>query len=178
MRKFSFVILCTLAICSVFSLASAKELRLAYIDSDRVLEEFADSKEARQKLQDEEKQYTSQANQMEEVLKTMQDEYTSQSLMLSEEARKERETKLQQKMVDLDNFRREIWGQGGKLYSRNLELTRPVVEKVNAAIAKVSQEESYDFVFDAAGGNIVHSITRIRYYREGVGTSEEGVIHG
>jgi outer membrane protein len=157
MRKFSFVILSVLAISCLLGIANAKELRLAYIDSDKILEEFADSKEARQKLQDEEKQFTEKANQMEDVVKTMQEEYTSQSLMLSEDARKERETRLQQKMVELDNFRREIWGQGGKLYTRNLELTRPVVEKVNAAIAKVSQDENYDFVFDAAGGNIVHA---------------------
>jgi outer membrane protein len=157
MQSFRSVILCGIALLFAVTAASAKELRLAYVDSDRILEEFADSKEARQKLQEEERTFSGQASQLEDVVKTMQEEYTSQSLMLSEDARKEREAKLGQKMKELDDFRREVWGQGGKLYTRNLELTRPVVEKVNTAIAKVSKEENYDFVFDAAGGNIVHA---------------------
>ena len=156
MRRLAFAILYILLAITVNSVL-AKELRLAYVDSDRILEEFADSKEARQKLQEEEKQYTSQANQLEDVVKNMQDEYNSQSLMLSDSTKKERQLRLQGKMQELDQFRRDIWGQGGKLYSRNLELTKPVVEKVNAAIAKVSVDESYDFVFDASGGGIVHA---------------------
>jgi Skp family chaperone for outer membrane proteins len=58
----------------------------------------------------------------------------------------------------LERFRRETWGEGGRLYARNLELSRPVLDKINAAIQKVSQDDGYDFVFDASSANIVYTL--------------------
>ena len=59
---------------------------------------------------------------------------------------------------ELDKFRQEIWGEGGKLYSRNLELSKPILDKINTAIQKISRDNSYDFVFDAASANIVFAL--------------------
>lgn len=138
--------------------AWAKELRLAYVDSEQILEASEDYREARQKLQDEERRYVNQATSMEDVVRTMAEELRAQSLMLSSEARAEREQRFLEKQKELEDFRKEIWGEGGKLFSRNLELSRPVLEKINGAIQKVSQEYGYDFVFDAASANIVYAL--------------------
>ena len=65
---------------------------------------------------------------------------------------------MRDKQTELDNYRKEIWGDGGKLYNRNLELSKPVLDKINQAIEKVSKEDNYDFVFDAASANIVFAL--------------------
>lgn len=140
------------------SVVMAKELKLGYLDSDRVLEANDDFKAAKQKLQEEEKQYVTQAQALEKLVNDLGQEMTNQSLMLSDEARAERQGRLLAKQNELDQFRRETWGEGGKLYNRNLELSKPVLDKINAAIEKVSQAEGYDFVFDAASANIVFAL--------------------
>ncbi|MBK6766860.1 MAG: OmpH family outer membrane protein [bacterium] len=63
-----------------------------------------------------------------------------------------------EKRRDLEEFRISTWGDGGKLYAKNLELSRPILEKINQVIEKVSQQDGYDMVFDAAGGNIVFAL--------------------
>jgi outer membrane protein len=146
-----------LLLIGVVAAAGAKELKIAYVDSDRILEANDDYKLAKQRLQEEERQYIAQATTMEDALKTMEDELKAQSLMLSEEARHEREQRYLAKQGELEKFRRETWGEGGKLYARNIELSRPVLDKINTAIQKVSQEYGYDFVFDAQQGNIVYA---------------------
>ena len=138
--------------------AGAKELKLAYVDSDRILEANDDYKQARQKLQEEERQYVARATRQEEVLNTMTEELRVQSLMLSPEAKQERERRCDSLRTELERFRRETWGEGGRLYARNLELSRPVLDKINTAIQKVSQDYGYDFVFDAASANIVYTL--------------------
>lgn len=157
MRKKQLGAVALLLLIGMVSAAGAKELKIAYVDSDRILEANDDYKQAKQRLQEEERQYIAQATTMEEALKTMEDELKAQSLMLSEEARHEREQRYLTKQGDLEKFRRETWGEGGKLYARNLELSRPVLDKINAAIKKVSQDNAYDFVFDAQAGNIVYA---------------------
>ena len=34
---------------------------------------------------------------------------------------------------------------------------KPIMDKINAAIQKVGEEERYDFVFDTVAGNIVYA---------------------
>jgi outer membrane protein len=140
------------------SVSFGKELKIGYLDSDRVLEANDDFKAAKQKLQEEEKQYVAQAQGLEKMVTDLTDELRNQSLMLSDEARQERQGRLLGKQNELDQFRRETWGEGGKLFNRNLELSKPVLDKINSAIEKISQADGYDYVFDAASANIVFAL--------------------
>jgi outer membrane protein len=155
MRKF---VLLTLVAVLATGVCAAKELRIAYVDSDKILESNEDYRQAKQKLQEEERQYIAQATAMEEALKQMDEENRAQSLMLSDSARAERKARAMDVRDKLDKFRRETWGEGGKLYTRNIELSKPVLDKINTAIQKVSQEAGYDYVFDAASSNIVFAL--------------------
>lgn len=144
----------------------AKEIKLGYIDSEAILSQYPDYQEAQRKLQEEEQKYLAEAQAKETVLQSMLEEIQQQSLMLSAEARTERENKVLEKKRELDEFRMATWGDGGKLYTKNLELSKPILEKINQVIEKISQQDGYDMVFDAAGGNIVfalpqHDITEI-----------------
>jgi len=136
----------------------AKEIKIGYIDSEAVLAQYPDYQEAQRKLQEEEQKYLGEAQAKETVLQTMLEEIQQQSLMLSPEARTEREQKVIEKRRELEEFRVATWGDGGKLYTKNLELSRPILEKINQVIEKVSQQDGYDMVFDAAGGNIVFAL--------------------
>ncbi len=149
------------AIVTVFALAlpgMAKEMKIGYIDSEAILGQYPDYQEAQRKLGEEEQKYVAEAQAKELVVNTMLEEIQQQSLMLSAEARSEREKKLIEKRRELEQFRVETWGEGGKLYNKNIELSRPILEKINQAIEKISQEDGYDMVFDAAGGNIVFAV--------------------
>lgn len=138
--------------------AMAKEMKIGYVDSDRILESNDDFKEARDQLQKEEREYATQAQALEKIVEDMFNDLKSQSLMLSDEARADRETKVRDKQQELDTFRQDVWGPTGRLYTRNEELMKPIHEKILAAIEKVSQDDSYDFVFDAVSANIVYAL--------------------
>ncbi|MBU1920750.1 OmpH family outer membrane protein [bacterium] len=157
MRRISIILAVFLA-AGLFTSATAKDVKIGYIDSDRILEEYSEFQEARSKLQEEEQAYVNEATVLEDVVNSMRDELAAQSLMLSAESRAEKETRLAEKEQELNTFRRETWGEGGKLFTRNLELSRPILEKINAAIETISQQDGYDMVFDAASGNIVFAL--------------------
>jgi Skp family chaperone for outer membrane proteins len=119
MRKFGIICIAIFA-AGIFQSTSAKDFKIGYVDSDRILEVYAEFQEARNQLQEEEQAFINE-----------------------------------EKETELSNFRRDTWGEGGKLYTRNLELSKPILEKINTAIETISQQDGYDMVFDAASGNIV-----------------------
>lgn len=41
-----------------------------------------------------------------------------------------------------------------------MELTRPIIDKINKLIAKIGEEEGYDFIFDASSGALVHALPK------------------
>ena len=144
-------------VLTVASAAFAKELKIGYIHSQRILSEFQESAEAQRTLDDEQREWLKQAKQMEDEISAMEKELENQSLLLSEEKKAERLQEIQKKYLDYQQFQQEIWGEQGKLYQRNKELTQPIIDKVNQVIQKIGEDLDYDIIFDAAVGNIVYA---------------------
>jgi outer membrane protein len=157
MKRLSFTVLFLLILPGMLSICWARDLKIGYIDSERILTEFPDSQEAQAKLAEENREWETQAGSMRQQVVDMENELEQQALLLSDEKKAEKMEELQVLYLQAQQFQQEIWGQDGKLFQRNLELTRPVVEKINAVISKIGDEENYDFIFDTTQGNIVHA---------------------
>ena len=147
----------TFVALSLVATSNAKELKIGYIHSQRILAEFQESIEAQRTLDDEQKEWIQEAKKMEAEITTLEAELENQSLLLSEEKKSERLQAIQQKYMDYQRYQQEIWGETGKLYQRNKELTQPIIDKVNAVIEKIGKDGDYDIIFDAAVGNIVYA---------------------
>jgi outer membrane protein len=137
--------------------ASAKELKIAYINSERILNESQDYKDAKKILEEEEKNYSKQARNMELDIQNLEDEIEAQGLMWSEEKKIEKQQEAQNIYLKYQQFLQDIWGQTGKLYQRNLELSKPIVDKINDVITRIGEAEGYDMIFDGAAGNLVYA---------------------
>lgn len=137
--------------------AYTKDLKIGYIHSQRILSEFQESAEAQRTLDDEQKEWLNEARQMEEEILALEEELKNQSLLTSEEKKAERLQLIQEKYLAYQRFQEEVWGDNGRLYQRNEELTQPIIDKVNAVIQKLGEEGEYDFIFDAAVGNLVYA---------------------
>ena len=137
--------------------SAARELKIGYIHSQKILGEFQESVEAQRTLDEEQRKWVEEAQKKEREIKALEDELENQSLLLSEEKKAEKLADIQSKYMDYQRFQQEIWGETGKLYQRNKELTQPLIDKVNTVITKLGKEGDYDVIFDAAVGNIVYA---------------------
>ncbi|RJP80924.1 MAG: OmpH family outer membrane protein [Candidatus Zixiibacteriota bacterium] len=146
-----------LVLAALTATASAKELKIAYIHSQKILSDFQEYSEAQRTLDDEQKKWVDQAKKMEEEITRLEGDLESQNLLLSDEKKAERQKLIQDKFMEYQRFQQEVWGETGKLYQRNKELTQPIVDKVNAVITQLGKDGGYDFIFDAAVGNIVYA---------------------
>ena len=146
-----------IAMLAVSTVTVAKDLKIGYVHSQRILAEFQESTEAQQTLDDEQREWLDQARQMEEDIVAMEEEMKNQSLLTSEEKKAERIKLIEEKYIEYQRFQKEIWGETGKLFQRNQELTQPLIDKIDAVIHKIGEDEAYDFIFDAALGNMVYA---------------------
>jgi outer membrane protein len=85
-------------------------------------------------------------------LEELTQDYEKQKLILSEDKKKEREAAIRAKQDGLDAFTRTIYGPGGTAETKQMDLIKPLLDKVNTAIQLVAEEGGYDVVFTLQSG--------------------------
>ena len=90
MKKFSIVFGICFFICGMIEIADA-QMRAGYVNSDRILVEFEEAKEAQSKLDVEAKKIERRYSDMLAKLDSLSQEYDRQKLIMSEARRKDKE---------------------------------------------------------------------------------------
>ncbi len=152
------------------------QLKIGYINSDRIMQEWENAREAQQKLNEEARGLEQQYNRMTTRLDSLQQEFQRQQFVMSEERRRQKQQEMQTLQQQIQQFQMENVGPQGQIYAKQEQILGPVLQKVDSAIRKVATDGGYDYVFDVSGGNILyaeekHEITADVLYelRRGVG---------
>ncbi len=128
--------------------ASAKDLKLGYIDSKRILTEYKGFTDVQAKLEKAKLEWDKQTQAKEAELDNLREEYDAQSLMWSEKTQQQKQQAIQEKYVEYQRFVNEIISPGGKFAQRQRELLQPIYDKINTILIQLGEEGNYDFVFD------------------------------
>jgi Skp family chaperone for outer membrane proteins len=135
---------------------AAAQLKLGYIDSQKIIESYKEAQDAQKQLASLNEQWQQEAKNMQQDLQDKQDQLESQSLLLSEEKKNEKAQEIQNLYLRFQQFQQEKWGQQGELYVKQKEFMQPVLDKINAAIRRLGAEDKYDYIFDVVAGNILY----------------------
>jgi outer membrane protein len=138
-------------LCAVVSIAWA-ELKIGFIDSEQIFLSYEGTKEAQTKLDKEKAKVEQQASDMQKEIYELKEKLEKQSLLLSTERKKEIEDKLQQRMTEYQQFVYKNIGENGELIKKNMELTKPIVEKINQIVFKIAKDENFDLILDKRAG--------------------------
>lgn len=138
-------------------LISAKEVKIGYINSERVYRGYEETQTARAALEKEITKFRQAADSLKARLDSAEAEYESQKLMLSELGKATKLSEIEQLRNDYNRYLESVWGKGGKLEQKNRELLTPIITKINEAVNKIAQEEGYTIIFDAAEAKIVYA---------------------
>ena len=127
--------------------ASAQELKIGYVNSDRVLREAAPAKAAQAKLEAEFSKREKELNDMGARLKAASDKLDKDAPTLGEAERTRRQRELVDQDRDLQRRRREFQED---LSQRKNEELATVVERTNRVIKQIFETEKYDLILQEA----------------------------
>jgi len=137
------------------------QLKIGYVDSQKIMAQFQEAKDAQQKLDQIRAEYQAEYENKVREYQALAQEIDSQSLLLSEEKKKEKLRLLQDKATEIDQYKFEkLNPEGGEFYRKNQEIFKPVIEKINLVIQKIGRVEEYDYIFDATSGVLVHALPK------------------
>lgn len=136
---------------------SKSGLRIGYVRSDVISQQYRDYQDADNALQSENRKWLREVEDMEKDIAEKSNDLEELSLILSSDQKKQLENDLIEARKSLQRFRHETWYDENSQYVKyRKEIMEPIDSRVNDAIWKVAEREELDMVFDTISGNIVY----------------------
>ncbi len=137
--------------------AVAQEIKLGYVDGERIVQTYKGYKDAETSFEKQREAWNQELEKRTRELKSMDEDFKAQELMLSDAKKKEKLALLEERRRELEKYYQEIFGPGGEAARKNDELLRPIVEKVKQAIRDLGVQEKYTMIFDSSDTGIAYA---------------------
>ncbi|MBV6477996.1 MAG: hypothetical protein HGGPFJEG_00742 [Ignavibacteria bacterium] len=141
----SFAVLLTKLIIPINAISQTK---VGYIDSKKILESMQESRDAKLRLDNLITEWQGELKVLQDSLKLMKDDFEKKKLILTDQLKKETETKISDLESAVDNFKVQKFGESGEYFQKQTEFMKPVQDRIFKAIETVAKEGSFDYVFD------------------------------
>ena len=135
----------------LLTFVSNAQLKIGYVDSDTIMDNFPDVQDARQKLDALIQEWQTEVRKLESDLKAKKDDYDKRKLIMTEQTSSEVMAEITKLEKEIADYRDKKFGANGELFQKQNELMKPVQNKVFTTIQQVATEEDLDFVFDRSG---------------------------
>ncbi len=151
MNKRSFLLLSVFIILMLSTnFLFAQNLKIGYVNSEKIKAEFVDAKDAQKKIQDLNAKWEEEAVTKQKEVAELQEQLESQSLLLSEEKKREKYQELQNLALKFEQYKQQKWGQQGEIFVKREEIWKPVEEKIFEVINRMGKADGFDYIFDSA----------------------------
>ena len=126
----------------------AQNIKIGYVNSAKVLQEYPEAQDAQKKLDAIGKQWQGELERRSKELQQKYEEFQKKESMLSEQAKRDQREELIALEQQGVQFRQEKFGQDGELARLTDSLLSPIKKKVMKVIEQVAKAEKVSFMFD------------------------------
>lgn len=146
-------ILVIVGLVVLLSLNLVAETKIAYINSDLVLENSQEGQRIQTIITTLQEEWNNQLLAKENEFKTKFEEYQNLPVMTDEEYKKEKEAELQKIDVEYSQLQQEI---SGKAKQKQDELLNPILQKLGDVTQQIATEKGLSAIFDLNISGLVY----------------------
>lgn len=130
--------------------------KFGYMDSNELVAEMPDVKQADAKLETLQKQLQKQGQQKLQALqqKAQDLERKERQGEIAPKKLQEEAEKLQAEQMELQQFEQDMQRQ---VMQKRQELYQPIFDKINTVIEEIAKEKEYTYIFDLSAGSILYA---------------------
>lgn len=145
MNRIIIIILLVLTFFSAFS------QKYAYVDTDYILENIPEYKDAQAQLDEVALEFQKEIEDKYAEVDKMYKAFQAESVLMPEDIKKKKGEEITAKEKEIEILQKKRFGKDGDLFAKREELVKPIQEKIYNAIEEISVDNNYAFVFDKAG---------------------------
>lgn len=127
---------------------SASGLKIGYVNSSKILQEYPEAQEAQKKIDVTGKRWQNELEQLSKEFQDKYEEFQKKEATLNEQAKRDQREQLlvlEQKGMQ---YRQQKFGTGGELEALTDSLLTPLKKRVLKVIEQIAKDEKLQFIFD------------------------------
>ncbi len=140
---------------SVAIYAQQTPVKVGVVDSEIILAQLPEYKQAQDKLNEIVKKWQSELDSLTMDYQERLDNYRKQEAMMTEEVKLKEQQELMKLEQEIYTYRQRKFGQQGDFAMEQERLLTPIKQNIIKAIEKVAKEEKVTLVLDKAGDVVV-----------------------
>lgn len=125
---------------------------IGYVDSDYILKNIPDYKDAQDELDKLSVEWQKQLERRYSEIDKMYKDYQAEQILLTEDMKAKREEEIIKKEKEAKEYQKQKFGVDGELFQKRKELVKPIQDKVYNAISEIANYKKLGIVFDKASG--------------------------
>lgn len=122
--------------------------KIAYVDTEYILNHLPDYKSAQSQLDGFSQLYQKQVDDSFIEIDRMYKSYQADQVLLTDDMRRRRENDIIEREKKAKELQRQKFGPDGELFQMRVKLLKPIQEKVTTVISETAKNKFIDFVFD------------------------------
>ncbi|MBN1338994.1 MAG: OmpH family outer membrane protein [Bacteroidales bacterium] len=134
----------------VFGITGSAQ-KYAYVDSEYILENIPEYKDAQNELDDIAVEYQKEIEDKFAEIDKMYRDFQAEAVLLPDDIKKKKEEEIVAKEQEVQELQKKRFGKDGDLFQKREELVKPIQEKIYNAIEEIAEDKNYAFVFDKSG---------------------------
>jgi outer membrane protein len=132
---------------------SSQNMRLAYVDYQRILLEVEDAKAAKARLQKWIDENEQEISREQELLRKEKEQLDKQASVMSEEARSQKAADLQKRVLELGQKWERLRAEVGTRERQELD---PIIRRIDKVVEEVADRGGFALVFDRSNSGLVY----------------------
>ena len=139
-----------------FSTSFAQQLKIAYVDIQRLKAEYKEYVQAQEKFNKLMVVWQAKADSMQNEMNELQKKVQNPPITMREEAINELRERLLAKQNEYQVFVSQVMGPEGEAAQKEYELSKPLIDKINTVIRLIALKENYAYVLDSTAGTVLY----------------------
>jgi outer membrane protein len=128
-----------------FAQQQKQNLKIAYVDIAKIIQEAEAAQEAKKKLQGEYERKQAELKKMQDEILKMQDDFMSKVKFMSQQEADKKKAEIEAKQ---NEFMQKLRQAELEIQSLDAKLTQGVIEDIRKIVEKIAQKEGYDIVLE------------------------------
>lgn len=141
----------TLTLIAFIFVLSANAQRFGYVDSNYILENIPEYQNKQKELNEISVQWQEEIEKMYAEIDRMYKDFQAEQILLTDDMKRKREEQIIEKEKEAKEKQKQRFGFQGDLFQKRQEFTKPIQDKVYAAIKEIADARGYAVIFDKAG---------------------------
>ncbi|NMH87594.1 OmpH family outer membrane protein [Flavivirga algicola] len=147
--------LLTLVFMVSLTIHAQRGVRIAYIDTEYILENVPEYQEATAQLNQKADKWKNEISAKLGVIEQKRKDLSNEKALLTKELIEEREEDIAFEEKEILDYQQKRFGPNGDLFIQKKQLMQPIQDQIFAAVQDMAASRKYDFIFDKSSDAVM-----------------------